>query len=83
MSSPTSEVPASASNPLSEYPPIIPGGSLIIAYQIRGKRVLIIGGGNVCPICSATPLTLANPPHHLRSLPPASTPFSARTPTSL
>ena len=30
-----------------EYPPVIPGGSLTIAYQLRGKRVLLIGGGNV------------------------------------
>ena len=29
------------------YAPVIPGGSLIIAYQLRGKRVLIVGGGNV------------------------------------
>ena len=30
-----------------KYPPIRPGGSLILAWQIRGKTVLIVGGGHV------------------------------------
>jgi len=30
-----------------KYPPIRPGGSLMLAWQIKGKPVLIIGGGNV------------------------------------
>ena len=37
-----------------EYPPVIPGGSLTIAYQLRGKRVLLIGGGNVLSSLSGT-----------------------------
>ena len=30
-----------------EYPEIQGGGSLMLAWQIRGKRVLIVGGGEV------------------------------------
>jgi len=30
-----------------EYSPVQPGGSLILAWQIRHKRVVMIGGGNV------------------------------------
>ena len=29
------------------FPPIEPGASLIIAYQVKGKRVLVVGGGAV------------------------------------
>jgi precorrin-2 dehydrogenase/sirohydrochlorin ferrochelatase len=32
---------------LEHYPPIVPGGSLLLAWQLRDKRVLIIGGGEV------------------------------------
>ncbi|KAK4705354.1 precorrin-2 dehydrogenase / sirohydrochlorin ferrochelatase, partial [Phenoliferia sp. Uapishka_3] len=31
----------------TDFPPIEPGASLILAWQVRGKRVLIIGGGAV------------------------------------
>lgn len=31
----------------SEYPKICPGGGLILAWQLKGKKVLIIGGGPV------------------------------------
>ncbi|KAK6507543.1 Bifunctional dehydrogenase and ferrochelatase [Arthrobotrys musiformis] len=31
----------------STYPPIQPGGSLILAWQVRNKPVLLVGGGNV------------------------------------
>lgn len=30
-----------------EYPEIQGGGSLILAWQIRNKRVLVVGGGEV------------------------------------
>ena len=30
-----------------EYPPVEGGGSLILAWQIRNKRVLVVGGGEV------------------------------------
>jgi hypothetical protein len=34
----------------TEYPEIQGGGSLILAWQIRNKRVLVVGGGEVRPI---------------------------------
>lgn len=37
-----------------EYPEIQGGGSLILAWQIRNKRVLVVGGGEV----SAAPRAL-------------------------
>ena len=30
-----------------DFPPIRPGGSLIVAWQVKGKNVLVVGGGNV------------------------------------
>jgi precorrin-2 dehydrogenase/sirohydrochlorin ferrochelatase len=30
-----------------DYPEIQGGGSLILAWQIRNKRVLVVGGGEV------------------------------------
>lgn len=30
-----------------EFPPVEGGGSLILAWQIRNKRVLVVGGGEV------------------------------------
>ncbi|KAF2135202.1 uncharacterized protein K452DRAFT_260981 [Aplosporella prunicola CBS 121167] len=30
-----------------DYPPVQGGGSLILAWQVRGKRVLVVGGGEV------------------------------------
>ncbi|KAK7408523.1 Bifunctional dehydrogenase and ferrochelatase [Neonectria punicea] len=29
------------------FPPVQPGGSLILAWQIKGKKVLVVGGGEV------------------------------------
>jgi hypothetical protein len=29
------------------YPEIVPGGGLILAWQIKDKKVLLVGGGNV------------------------------------
>lgn len=34
-------------SPKSPYPEIQGGGSLILAWQIRNKRVLVVGGGEV------------------------------------
>lgn len=31
-----------------KFPEIQGGGSLILAWQIRNKRVLVVGGGEVC-----------------------------------
>lgn len=31
----------------SKYPAIVPGGGLILAWQLKGKKVLLVGGGNV------------------------------------
>lgn len=37
----------------SPYPEIQGGGSLILAWQIRNKRVLVVGGGEVSrPHCA-------------------------------
>ncbi len=30
-----------------EYPEIVPGGGLILSWQLKGKRVLLVGGGPV------------------------------------
>ena len=38
--------PAAHTDP-ALFPPIQPGGSLLVAYQVRNKPVLIVGGGNV------------------------------------
>jgi precorrin-2 dehydrogenase/sirohydrochlorin ferrochelatase len=32
-----------------EYPAVEGGGSLLLAWQIRNKKVLIVGGGEVRP----------------------------------
>lgn len=31
----------------SKYPQIQPGGSLMLAWQVRNRRVLVVGGGDV------------------------------------
>ena len=36
------------------FPEVQGGGSLILAWQVRGKRVLVVGGGEV----STTPYQL-------------------------
>ncbi|KAN0063560.1 Bifunctional dehydrogenase and ferrochelatase [Thecaphora frezii] len=38
---------ASPSNQADRYPKICPGGGLLIAWQLKGKKVLIVGGGPV------------------------------------
>ena len=30
-----------------KFPEVQPGGSLILAWQIKGKKVLVVGGGEV------------------------------------
>ena len=30
-----------------KYTPINPGGSLLIAWQLKGKKVVLVGGGEV------------------------------------
>lgn len=34
----------------AEFPQVQGGGSLILAWQIKGKKVLIVGGGEVSPL---------------------------------
>ena len=34
----------------NDYPEIQGGGSLILAWQIRNKRVLVVGGGEVSDV---------------------------------
>lgn len=31
-----------------KFPEVRGGGSLILAWQIKGKNVLVVGGGEVC-----------------------------------
>jgi len=33
---------------MANFPEIQPGGSLILAWQVKGKKVLVVGGGEVC-----------------------------------
>lgn len=35
-----------------EFPQVRGGGSLILAWQIKGKKVLVVGGGEVSPLFS-------------------------------
>lgn len=35
------------SAPKADYPEIVPGGGLILAWQLKGKKVLLVGGGVV------------------------------------
>ena len=35
------------SDDASPFPPVQGGGSLMLAWQIKGKRVLVVGGGEV------------------------------------
>ncbi|KAF3904759.1 hypothetical protein ABW20_dc0102235 [Dactylellina cionopaga] len=44
---PLSLVPDFPDHDISEYPEVKPGGSLLLAWQVRNKRVLLVGGGNV------------------------------------
>lgn len=37
----------------SEFPEVQGGGSLILAWQIKGKKVLVVGGGEVRDLCAA------------------------------
>jgi len=41
--------------PTSPYPAIQGGASLILAWQIRNKRVLVVGGGEVSGAQQTTP----------------------------
>lgn len=31
------------------FPVVEGGGSLMLAWQVRNKKVLVVGGGEVCP----------------------------------
>jgi len=37
---------------MPNFPEILPGGSLILAWQVKGKKVLVVGGGEVCAAIS-------------------------------
>lgn len=46
----TSTPPTTAPNDdASQFPEVQPNGSLMIAWQAKGKRILVVGGGEVCP----------------------------------
>ncbi len=36
----------------TKFPEIHGGGSLMLAWQARGKKVLVVGGGDVCRLGS-------------------------------
>lgn len=38
---------ASTATANTKYPKIEPGGGLILAWQLKGKKVLLVGGGMV------------------------------------
>ncbi|KAF3937405.1 hypothetical protein ABW19_dt0207103 [Dactylella cylindrospora] len=44
---PIALIPEFPDENISEYPEVKPGGSLLLAWQVRNKRVLMVGGGNV------------------------------------
>lgn len=35
---------------MSQFPEVQGGGSLILAWQIKDKHVLVVGGGEVCNV---------------------------------
>lgn len=39
--------PSQVSIMAKKFPQVQPGGSLILAWQIKGKKVLVVGGGEV------------------------------------
>lgn len=45
-----------------KYPKVQGGGSLILAWQIRNKHVLVVGGGEVSPPSSLLSSTTASLP---------------------
>ena len=40
-----------------QFPEVQGGGSLILAWQVRNKKVLVIGGGEVCETIYILPLS--------------------------
>lgn len=73
----------------AEFPAVQPGGSLLLAWQVRNRRVLVVGGGNV-PLLSLPPPSplppprspLLTQPYTSRSPPAASCTFSTPTRSS-
>jgi precorrin-2 dehydrogenase/sirohydrochlorin ferrochelatase len=45
-----------------KFPQVQPGGSLILAWQIKGKKVLVVGGGEVRQT-TFSPALYAQPQH--------------------
>jgi precorrin-2 dehydrogenase/sirohydrochlorin ferrochelatase len=43
-----------------KYPEVKPGGSLILAWQIKDKKVLVVGGGEVRQANEFRVLAVAN-----------------------
>lgn len=37
-----------AADGANKFPEVQGGGSLILAWQVKGKKVLVVGGGEVC-----------------------------------
>lgn len=38
---------AAMADPKTKFPEVQPGASLMLAWQVKGKRVLVVGGGEV------------------------------------
>lgn len=52
----TSTPPTTAPNDDgSQFPEVQPNGSLMIAWQAKGKRILVVGGGEVCLVALPVP----------------------------
>jgi precorrin-2 dehydrogenase/sirohydrochlorin ferrochelatase len=44
---------------MAPFPEIQPGGSLILAWQVKGRKVLVVGGGEVSLMLSLSYLLIA------------------------
>lgn len=51
------------------YPTIVPGGGLLVSYQLHGKRVLIVGGG---PVAAGRLVNVKDADAHVTVLAPRS-----------
>ena len=58
--------------PEPDYPEIKPGGSLMLAWQVRDRRVLVVGGGDVRSLAKILTTYTDLTKHCIRSQPAAS-----------
>jgi precorrin-2 dehydrogenase/sirohydrochlorin ferrochelatase len=65
----TPSPPPSSTPSTAAFPPVQPGGSLLVAYQVRSKPVLVVGGGAVA---AGRILSLLNADAHVHLVCPLS-----------